>query len=418
MLSEEEVGRRKNELEERRQLKRAYRRRQIIIYTVGLFVAIILMGITAVFTIQRNAQGTSAMATADERLLVLFLGTDEKLEASTRADSIMLFSLDTKTGEAGVLSIPRDTRVWIPSRQRWERINAAYAHGGASMAMEAVSYLLGVQVNYYVHTDFAGFEELIDVLGGVEINVARRMYYVDKAQGLEIDIAPGRQVLNGEKALHYVRYRDRLGDVSLVDPFNDEYDGRVERQRRFFEAIVSKVLSSSSIVKLPQLVTHGFRLVNTNLPWEEVLSLALSGSKFSADKMQTAVLPGTSQVLNDAWYWIVNEQKAKPLVDTLIHGKPEPLRLVVLNGNGRSGVAQEVSDLLAYYGYNVVSHGNAEHFNFANTQVVVSARDAERVKPLAEYLGASIRESDLEYSEVTVIIGRDYTSTKNRSVGI
>lgn len=418
MLSEEEVRKRKIELEERRQLKRAYRRRQTIIYVVCLFVAIILMGITAVFTYQRNLQGTPALATEDERLLVLFLGTDEKLEASTRADAIMLFSLDTTTGEAGVLSIPRDTRVWIPSRQRWERINAAYAHGGPTMAMEAVSYLLGVPVNYYVHTDFAGFEELIDILGGVEINVARRMYYVDKAQGLEIDIAPGRQVLTGEKALQYVRYRDRLGDVSLVDPFNEEYDGRVERQRQFFEAIVSKALSASSIIKLPQLVTQTFRVVNTNLPWEKVLGLAMSGTKFSVDNMQTAVLPGTSQVLNDAWYWIINEQKAKPLIDSLIHGKPEPLRLVVLNGNGRSGVAQEVSDLLAYYGYNVVSHGNAEHFNFATTQVVVSARDAERVKPLADYLGASIQESDSEYSEVTVIIGRDYTSTKDRSVGI
>lgn len=358
------------------------------------------------------------MATNDQRVLVLFLGTDEKFEASTRADSIMLFSIDTTTGDVGVLSIPRDTRVWIPSRQRWERINAAYAHGGANMALEAVSHLLGVQVKYYVHTDFEGFEQLVDILGGVEINVARRMHYVDKAQGLEIDIAPGKQVLNGEKALQYVRYRDRLGDVSLVDPFKDEYDGRVERQRQFFEAVVSQALSSSSLVKLPQLVTQTFRIVNTNLPWEKVFSLALSGSKFSADRMQTAVLPGNSQVLNDAWYWVVNEQKAKPVIDTLILGKPEPLRLVVLNGNGRSGVAQEVAELLGYYGYNVVSHGNAEHFNFATTQVVVSAADVERVKPLADYLGASIQESDGERAEVTVIVGKDYTSSNDRRVGI
>lgn len=417
MLTEEEVIRRRAELEERRKLKKTYRRRQIIFYSLSFLVAIILMLFTAHYTFQRGVQGTPAVTTNNQRLLVLFLGTDEKYEASTRADSIMLFSLDTKTGEAGVLSIPRDTRVWIPSRQRWERINAAYAHGGAAMAMEAVSYLLGVSVDYFVHTDFAGFEQLVDVLGGVEIDVAKRMHYVDKAQGLEIDIQPGRQVLNGEKALHYVRYRDRLGDVSLVDPFNDEYDGRVERQRQFFEAVVSQALSPSSLVKLPQLVTQVFKVVNTNLPWEKVFSLALSGSKFSADKMQTAVLPGNSQVLNDAWYWIINEQKAKSVIDTVVLGKPEPLRLVVLNGNGRSGVAREVSDLLSYYGYNVVSHGNAEHFDFATTQVLVSPRDAERVKPLADYLGASIQESDVEQAEVTVIIGKDY-NLNDRSVGI
>lgn len=417
MLSEEEVVRRKAELEERRALKRAYRRRQVIIYSVCIVVGIIFMVLTASYTYQRGLRGTPAMTAHNQRLLVLFLGTDEKAEGGTRADSIMLFSLDTKTGEAGVLSIPRDTRVWIPSRQRWERVNAAYAHGGATMAMEAVSQLVGVPVDYFVQTDFAGFEQIVDLLGGVEINVARRMHYVDKAQDLYIDIAPGRQVLDGERALQYVRFRDRLGDVSLVDPFNDQYDGRVERQRQFFEAIVSRALSASSLIKLPQLVTQTFRIVDTNLPWEEVISLALSGSKFSSDTMQTALLPGNSQVLNDAWYWIVNEEKAKFVIDTVIRGIPEPLKVVVLNGNGRSGVAQEVSDLLNYYGYNVVSHGNAEHFDFTTTQVVVAPKDAERVKPLAEYLGASIQESDTVTSEVTVIIGRDFT-IKDRSVGI
>ena len=417
MLSEEEVARRKAELEERRALKRAYRRRQKVIYSICIVVGIILMVLTASYTYQRGLRGTQAMATKDERLLVLFLGTDEKAEGGTRADTIMLLSLDVKTGEAGVLSIPRDTRVWIPSRQRWERVNAAYAHGGASMAMEAVSQLVGMPVSYYVHTDFEGFEQIVDLLGGVEINVARRMQYVDNAQGLQIDIAPGLQVLNGEKALHFVRYRDRLGDVSLVDPFNDEYGGRVERQRQFFEAIVSKALSASSLIRLPQLVTQTFRIVDTNLPWEEVLNLALSGSKFSTDKVQTALLPGNSQVLNDAWYWIVNEEKAKRVIDTVIRGVPEPLKLVVLNGNGRSGIAQEVSTLLNYYGYDVVSHGNAEHFDFETTQVVVAPKDVERVKPLAEYLGASIQEADVVTSEVTVIIGKDFT-IKDRSVGI
>ncbi|NLL48045.1 MAG: LCP family protein [Firmicutes bacterium] len=418
MLSEEEVRQRKAALEERRQLKRAYRRRQIIVYSVSLVLAIILMAVTAFFTYQWGLDGPQKAATGDDRLLVLFLGTDEKLEASTRADTMMLMSLNTVTGEAGVVSIPRDTRVWIPSRQRYERINAAFAHGGPAMALEAVSHLLGTPVEYYVHTDFQGFEKLVDVLGGVEINVTRRMQYVDKAGGLEIDLRPGVQVLDGEKALQYVRYRDRLGDVSLVDPFNDAYDGRVERQRQFFEALVSQTLSPSSIVKLPQLVTQVFRIVNTNLPWDRVLSLAMSATKFSADKVQTAVLPGNSEVLNNAWYWIINEEKAKHVIDTVIHGKPEPLKLVVLNGNGRSGIAQEVADLLSYYGYDVVSLGNADHFNFATTQVVVSPQDAERVKPLADYLGASIEESGTEHARVTVIIGKDYSNTKDRSVGI
>ena len=240
----------------------------------------------------------------------------------------------------------------------------------------------------------------------------------NKAQGLEIDLFPGTQVLDGAKALQYVRYRDGLGDVSLVDPFGEKYDGRVERQRRFVQALASKLLSPAGLVKLPQLVAQVFKIVDTNLPWEMVLSLAVSAGKFSPDRMQTAVLPGNSQVINDAWYWIVNDQKAGQVIDTVVLGKPEPLQLVVLNGNGRAGIAGQVSDLLREYGYTVVSTGNAEHFDHASTLVVTAPKNAARVKPLAEFLGASVQEAEGAGSEVTVIIGKDFTLNRERSVGI
>lgn len=418
MLSEEEVLRRKAELEERRAWKRKYRRRQIIFYSLFFTIGIIVMVFTARFTYYRYAAVTQADGVEEGRLLVLFLGTDDKLDASSRADTIVLLSLDTNSGDVGVLSIPRDTRVWSPSRQRWERINAVYAHGGANLTMEAVSQLVGVPVRYYVHTDFQGFQELVDILGGVEITVEKRMQYVDKAQGLEIDLAPGRQVLNGEKALQYVRYRDGLGDISLVDPFGDQYGGRVERQRKFVEALASKTLSPSSLVKLPQLLTSISRIVDTNLPWETMLTLAVSAGKFSIDNMQTAVLPGNSQVINDGWYWIVNDQKAAAVIDSVVKGKPEPLQLVVLNGNGRAGIAGQVSDLLREYGYTVVSTGNADHYDHATTLVMTAPRNVERVKPLAEFLGASIQEVEGVGAEVTVIIGKDFNPNRERSVGI
>ena len=97
------------------------------------------------------------------------------------------------------------------------------------------------------------------------------MHYEDKAQDLLIHLHPGRQVLDGEKALQYVRYRDRLGDIALVDPFANEYGGRVERQRIFFEALIDQALSVSTISKLPRLISQSFSIVNTNLPWSEVI---------------------------------------------------------------------------------------------------------------------------------------------------
>ena len=203
-----------------------FRRCQIIVYTLLVVAAIILMFITGWYSYRRGLETLPVSSTGEQRLLILFLGTDDFLEASVRADTILLFSVNPRTGEAGVLSIPRDTRVWIPSRQSWDRVNAAYAHGGPEMALEAVSNLINAPVKYYVQTDFQGFETMVDLLGGVEIEIKKEMRYVEKARDLNIHFLPGKQLLNGEDALKYVRYRDSLGDVSLVDPFNEQYDGR------------------------------------------------------------------------------------------------------------------------------------------------------------------------------------------------
>lgn len=420
MLSPEEIAQRKAELEARRELKRRYRRRQALVYTIAVIIGLILMFVVAHYSYHQALQASSGSTSSDnDHLNVLVLGTDSLGGSGSRADTILLASIDTRTGDVALLAIPRDTRVWLSRQNKWDRINAAYAYGGPQLVMDAVSHLLNVPISYYVQTDFEGFSKIVDILGGIEIDVEREMVYEDKAQGLYINLKPGRQVLNGEKALQYVRYRDRLGDVALVDPAKGEYGGRVERQRKFIVAVVEKVLSPGVTTRLPQLISEGLKIVKTNLPWNVVLNLAVNSGKFSADRIETAVLPGNSQVLNGAWYWIVNEQKAARVVDTLIWGRPEPLKLTVLNGNGRSGVAQQVANMLREAGYDVVSLGNAQHFDFEETQVVVSDQDRHRVEELAALLNASIMVQTgdgQKAGSVTIIVGRNFNL--QRGVGI
>jgi LCP family protein required for cell wall assembly len=420
VLSPEEIAQRKAELEARRELKRKYRRRQAIIYTVAVIFGLILMMVVARYSYrQAVGGGTSNSSVGNDRLHILVLGTDNLAGSGTRADTILVASVDSRTGDVGMLSIPRDTRVWLRPQNRWDRVNAAYAYGGPELVMDAVSHLLNVPISYYVQTDFEGFSKIVDILGGIEMVVEREMIYEDKAQNLYIHLTPGKQVLDGEKALQYVRYRDRLGDIALVDPFKGEYAGRVERQRKFLSAVVDKVLSPGVITRLPQLISEGLKMVKTNLPWDVVLNLAVNSGKFSPDRITSAVLPGNSQVLNGAWYWIVNEQKAAQLVDTIIWGKPEPLKLTVLNGNGRSGVAQQVANLLREAGYEVVSLGNAQHFDFRETQIVVAEQDRHRVDELAALLNAAIlvQSGDGQAAgTATIIVGGNFSS--QRSVGI
>ena len=118
----------------------------------------------------------------------------------------------------------------IPGRG-YNRINTAYAFGGPELARRTLEMWLGIDIDYYVVVDFAGFEHVVDTLGGVEIDVEKRMRYQDRAQGLYIDLRPGRQVLDGRQALHYIRYRaDGLGDVSRSIPPRSS-TGRIKGSR-------------------------------------------------------------------------------------------------------------------------------------------------------------------------------------------
>src|SRR5690606_13458695 len=122
-----------------------------------------------------------------------------------RTDTIILATIDKAEGSIHAVAIPRDTRVRIPGRSGYDRINAAHAYGGPKLAVRTVEELLGIEIDYYVRIDYEGFETIIDTLGGVVIDVERPMRYVDRAQGLDIDLKPGVQLLNGKQALDYVR---------------------------------------------------------------------------------------------------------------------------------------------------------------------------------------------------------------------
>ena len=231
MLSPEEVAQKKQEMEMKRELKREKRRRRSLFALIVGIVALVLMIGTAIITYRMGTRGVQQGAADPERTNILVLGADKGEYDPGRTDTIILVSVDPKAKEVGVLSVPRDTRVMIPGRG-YNRINTAYAFGGPQLAKKTVENWLGIDIDYYVVVDFAGFEHIVDTLGGVEIDVEKRMRYQDRAQGLHIDLHPGRQVLDGRQALNYIRYRaDGLGDVSLVDPVQELYVGRGQRQQ-------------------------------------------------------------------------------------------------------------------------------------------------------------------------------------------
>lgn len=223
---------------------------------------------------------------------------------SGRTDTIMVFHVNCKDKKVNGISIPRDTLVNIPNYGE-AKINSAYHIGGINLALETIENLLGIKIDYYVLLDPDAFKRMIDAIGGVEIYVEKDMKYRDSWAKLNIDLKQGYQRLNGEQAEGYIRFRhDPMGDI-----------GRIERQQKFFHALLSQVTSSDTIIKIPKLIQEVSGYVHTNLPPSDMISLA---TFFAREKdnfqIKTAILPGS---VGRGGYWIIDKEETDKLVSLL-----------------------------------------------------------------------------------------------------
>ena len=224
---------------------------------------------------------------------ILIIGVDERPGEGARADTVVLAIINTTNPELKLLSIPRDTRVVIPRRGN-DKINHAQAYGGAKLLAETVSNFLDIKVDKYVQLNFNSFKEVVDILGGIEYTVESRMFYPDE----NIDLRAGKQMLNGDKALQYVRYRsDGRGDV-----------GRVERQQKFMMEFIDQKLELKNVLKIPELVGEINRSVRTNLSIAEMVSIGMAMKELESEKVHTEMLPGEPKYIGGVSYWIPSTQ--------------------------------------------------------------------------------------------------------------
>ncbi len=156
-------------------------------------IALVLTILIAIFPMFKFILGAtySHFFEKPKHINILFLGVDS-VDHSSRSDTIIVVGISPDE-KVALLSIPRDTRVNVPGKG-YTKINHAYAYGGIELLKKTIENFMGIDINYYVKTDYQGFEKVIDKIGGIEINVEKRMYYVDKAGHLYIDLKPGKQV--------------------------------------------------------------------------------------------------------------------------------------------------------------------------------------------------------------------------------
>lgn len=230
---------------------------------------------------------------------ILVMGLDgqkgDGADKPRRSDSVLLCSFDTENKNVACLSIPRDTRARIPQKGI-DKINHAYAYGGAALSRQTVADFLNVPVSYHVVLDNESFMQIVDILGGIGVYVENDMDYEDPYQGLYIHIKKGYQKLNGEDSIKYVRYRsDELGDV-----------GRVLRQQKFMKAFCEELFSVNGIFKLPYLQPVFAEAVKTDLSAYALFKMMLSFKKYSKEGIKFEMLPGEFETVDDVSYWITD----------------------------------------------------------------------------------------------------------------
>lgn len=390
-----------------------------------LLLLVIISGGTAYYTYWVNFKNLEKpeVAQAEPPVTILALGVDKRTRDVGRADTVMVISLDPKYKAVRVISLPRDTRVQIPGYEGYNRLNSAYGFGGPELVEATVEKLLGLEIDYYVSTDFQGFAKIIDAVGGVKIDVEKPMHYDDNAQDLHIHLEPGLQRLSGEDALAYVRFRsDGLGDVSLVDPVNNVYEGRIQRQQKFLKAVAGQVLDPSNIWKAPALIKRLSDALETNMPLTSIMRYAAIAEQMPTTNIITTVLPGQAERINGASYWVPDTPEVDRLVQSIRRQTPPPLvaegektrpiRVMILNGSGIQGVARNAKVTLEQQGFETVSVGNAPRFDYKSTEIIVHnpiSQVASRVRQALRVYGTVKEEISQETeADVTIILGQDY----------
>lgn len=277
--------------------KEGFTKRTFLI--IGILLAVIAVASATYYWFSGGILGINkekgSILSPENKVNIMVMGVDERGDDVGRSDTLFVLTVDTNTKEVAMLSIPRDTRVKIPGNG-WDKINHAYAYGGQKLSQQAIEGLLGIKIDHHIMINISGFKKIIDAMGGVTVDVEKRMYYNDPYDddgGLVIDLRPGVQHMDGRTAIQYVRYRDEEGDI-----------GRVERQQKFLKAVLNEVASPSILTKMPGIIKEVSSVVTSDMSTSEMLSLAKILHDASEKGLKTDMVPGQPAYIDDVSYWL------------------------------------------------------------------------------------------------------------------
>jgi LCP family protein required for cell wall assembly len=389
--------------------------------------------------VRAAAADLAEISGADEPAVAMVIGYDQGAQSSGgRSDTLMLVRVDPQQNAVTMLSFPRDLSVTHPGCEghpSWTgRINEAYAYCGPRGSLATVKELTGIPINYMITVNFQAFRRIVDRLDGVYMDVDRR-YFNDNSTSdtfEELDLKPGYQLLDGEDALDFVRYRHTDSDLY-----------RVVRQQEFVKALKQRISSAWDIFELPGIVktvTENIEVAKGGgkpISSGEVLSYANALYGLPAGNFQQIPLEGISgyyeleiseSSLDGAVRrFMTPDVKASERAITVATGEkpkgeegppPSQVSIKIMNGNGEDGAADEAVVLLDQVGYETRNGGNADNFNYFSTMVVYDP-SAEGAETAAGEVADLFGDAEVEQAPtgkqlstmLQVIVGKTFQGT-------
>lgn len=309
----------------------------------------------------------------NKRRNILLLGVDSNGEGTdpfegTRTDTIILMNIDPRSKSLNAISIPRDSKVYLPGDHGIQKINAAHAIGGIGMTIKTIEDTLGVKIDRYIMVHDQAVKEIVDALGGVDIYVEKNMHYNDYSGKLFINLQKGMNHLSGKEVVGYLRFRhDAMGDI-----------GRTQRQQWFLRGLMESLKKPETITKLPEIINVANKYIKTNMSFYELSQYAGLAKHLDMDKIEIAMLPGAPNKKGYISYWILDPEKTQEVVDRLIYReKVNPseinaqLKAGIMYSEGNEAEAQLIKEQLANLGIEVACTG---HVNKTHTQFIAHSK--------------------------------------------
>lgn len=288
-------------------------------------------------------------------------GADSDLWVGTRTDTIILMNIDPRTKTVNAISIPRDSKVYLPNGMGTQKINAAHAIGGIEMTVKTIENTLGVRVDKYIMFHDEGVRAVVKALGGVDIYVEKDMNYDDWSGKLHIHLKKGKHHLSDRDVVEYLRFRhDAMGDI-----------GRTKRQQWFLRGLLADLKKPETLVKLPKLVAVTNKYVKTDMSPYEMTQYATLATHFDMDNIEIAMLPGAPNKHGYTSYWILDPEKTQDVIDRLIYRtkyeeRKENYTASIMSTSDRKKDASKLKEQLEENGIQVICTGtsNSTHSQF------------------------------------------------------